>query len=317
MNALLLINPGARRNKTGGDETLRQEARQEKITIVDIPRPHESGGYLPVLTERRPDILFVSGGDGTCQAVVTVLAEQLDPSLWPKLVFLPHGTTNMTANDISVRKPGSGQVGHVMALARHGRLAPHLVRRRTVRVAGLRDGAVQHGFFAGAGAVARAARQNQRDLNARGIKGNVAAGLTMLRAIGAALRGDVSSDGLMRDEPMVLSAANRPVVDGRVLLVLMSTLETLVLGARPFWNQGDAPLHVTHVRKPLTALATSLPKLMYGGPQRRLPPAYTSFGTSQLALSLSSDILIDGEFYAPGADPLRIGAGPQFEFVRL
>jgi hypothetical protein len=56
---------------------------------------------------------------------------------------------------------------------------------------------------------------------------------------------------------------------------------------------------------------------MYGGPQRRLPPVYASFDTSLLTLKLSSDILIDGEFYAPGADPLRISAGPQFEFIRL
>ncbi len=317
MKALLLINPGARRNKKGGADRLRQAAAQESIPVADICRPNDGSGYLPVLVEQRPQILFVSGGDGTCQAVVTELAGQLDPPLWPKLVLLPHGTTNMTAQDISLRKPGNGQLGHIMSLARNGRLEPHLVHRRTVRVAGLRDAPVQHGFFAGAGAVARAARQNQRDLNARGIKGNMAAGLTLLRAIGAALRGDVSSDGLMRDEPMVLVAENRPVVDGSVLLVLMSTLERLVLGARPFWNQGSAPLHVTHVRKPLMALPTALPKLMYGGPQRRLPPSYASFDTSRLTLSLSSDILIDGEFYAPSADPLRISAGPSFEFVRL
>jgi len=317
MKAVLLINPGARRNRGGGAESLRQAARRENITTIDIPQPDRPVSFLPFLNEHQPDLLFVSGGDGTCQAVVTALAEQTaaarqEPSPHPKLVLLPHGTTNMTAQDISVRAQEPEQVTRIMALARSGRLDAHVIRRRTVKVAGLENPSVQHGFFVGGGAVARAARQNQKDLNARGIKGDIAAGITLMRALFSR-----STSGWLSEEPMVLSAARRPPVNGPVLTVMISTLEKLVLGCRPFWGPGDGPLRITYLRRPLTGLLMAVPKVMYGGPERKLPPAYVSFAAASLTLELGSDILIDGEFYAPaGEGPLHISAGPEFEFIR-
>jgi diacylglycerol kinase family enzyme len=255
--------------------------------------------------------LFISGGDGTIHAVQTMLAEERPFPNQPRLCLLPHGTTNMTAADIGFRRKGIGAQADFIRSPNGAAVE----KRPTVRAVNPKDGKPRHGMFLGAGAATDAGRYCQNAWNARGIKGGLANLATLLAAI---FKGSKEGEPpINRPHDMGIDIEGREVASGPHLLMLVTTLDKLVLGAHPFWGPKTDPLRVTLVSYPQTNIALRLLPALYGSERRQPPSGLRSFSCASCEIRTSSEFIMDGEFFdAKEGEPLRVETGPALAYIR-
>ena len=107
--------------------------------------------------------------------------------------------------------------------------------------------------------------------------------------------------------------------EGRRSLLLATTLDRLVLGTRPFWNNGREPIHFTVFDHPPHGIVRHARRLLFVGRERSLPdPPFRSCGAAKVELRLDRPFTIDGEFFraAPGV-PIVITADEAIRYVKL
>lgn len=318
MTVGLIVNPRSGRRTGKGERLMALLKDRARIPMAAL---EDFGGLRKTLADfaaRGVDILTISSGDGTIQAIQTELAERNPFQRTPALMLLPHGTANMTAADLGMR---THQPGAVAELLRDEARLKALPRRRrpTLRVANPADGRVRHGMFVGAGAVYTGTRFCQQAIHATGIKGNPAIAATLAVCIGGAImnrRATAEEARIARPYPMRLASEGRERASGGYLLTLATTLNRLVLGTRPFWGGKTGPIRATALPFPVANLARWVWPALYGPEDRDMPPGAVSFCVRSLDIWSSTPFVIDGEFFdSPASEPLRIETGPEFEYV--
>lgn len=317
--AALVINPRSGKGSGKGlalAERIRN-ARTAQTAIIDdfdtLP------AMLAGFAGSGVDTLFISSGDGTIQAILTELAEAKPFARLPRLVLLPHGTTNMSAADLGLGITSLDEQARLItdrvALAN----ATEKRQRATVRVANARDGQIRHGMFVGAGVPCEGTRFCQKAVHRTGLMGDWASFATLLAGLARAvfLPPDPDNpDRLDRPHAMRVSADGELVSEGEQLAFLATTLNRLVLGARPFWGGTGAPIRASlFPYPPPNPLRWLLPAL-YGGEDRRAPPGAVSFTAHGIDVVTASQFVIDGEFFDPPEEgPLRLETGPELTFL--
>ena len=312
MNRLaLLSNP---RSKAG---TARQQliASLSAVTGVDHRLCGSVDDLPALLTDMlasRPQVLAVNGGDGTLQAVLTVLLGGAFDEL-PLLCALPGGSTNMSAGDLGAGGSLRRAVASLLAL-RDQRLPSWPVMTRPVLEVRSREGAFHAGLFFGVGIIVRGSEFWQRELRATGRTGELAAGATLLRG----------AWGLLRQQPPFADPARlrfafdgQAPVDTEVALLLVTVMRRLFLGLTPFWGMGDAPLACTWIDHRPRRLLRRLPALLRGrAGQMHAEEGYHSQRAWRIELSLDDVWLLDGELH-PGGTALTFRPSRPLGFVDL
>ena len=322
--AALIVNPrsgGENRQGLALAEGLRGDAAVRTVMLEDFSHLEPA---LEALAKAPPEALFLSSGDGTIQYVQTWLAERshLPRERWPLLALLPHGSTNMTAADIGLKLKGVARQAALIRARGWRRNDARIVSRPTVRVANTAEGP-QHGMFIGGGAVAEATLYCRDVFNrGKGIRGQWGPLLTLLKVVGQALLRPAAPEDVERiDRPHQM----RVVADGKVLgegwhvAVMATTLNKLVLGARPFWGGCDEPgggLRVSLFRWPMPSLTRWLPVVLYGGEQRRVHESMQSRCAQRLEVATTSRYAMDGEeIRARQGEPLIIERGADMRYL--
>ncbi|MGH6854467.1 MAG: diacylglycerol kinase family protein [Aestuariivirga sp.] len=316
MRAGLLVNPRSGKSSGKGLGLAEKLGGTPNVSVKLLERFDALPQILNEFAGAGVTDLFISSGDGTIQAVQTELAERKPFAHLPRLVLLPHGTTNMTAADLGLRLRGIGAEADFIKSFQ----PKDLHGRPTLRAANPRDGRPRHGMFLGTGAVSEAARFFQRALDARGGNGKLAAAATLASALLRALFTTSDPADLSRfDRPFVISvdAGGKPIASGRHLLVLATTLEKLLFGTRPFWGGKQAAIRSTIIPYPVPWTPRWLLPVLYGGENRKGPPGSISFSATELAIRSPVSFILDGEFFdGPEGEALRVETGPVFTYVR-
>ena len=102
------------------------------------------------------------------------------------------------------------------------------------------------------------------------------------------------------------------------LLGLVSALDQLLMGIRPYWGQESAPLHVTFVRQRSQKLWCSVWPLISGhGHTLKKEHGYVSYNTQALELLLDDEYIVDGELFHASRQhgPLRISTSGPITFL--
>ncbi len=240
----VLINPGAGRSNGKG---LALAGLLKGHGTVDLRVADSFGqvGYIiRELMNEGVTRLYISAGDGTVDAVLTLLAEAgyATPAL--QLGLLPHGTTNMTAADVGLRARSVTAQASFIATGNFN----EQIQRHTMRISNALDNNVRHGMFLGVGAVAEAARYSQQVFNSRGIGGNTAPFAVLASAVMKTVfkRADPEDKNRFdRPFPISIEACGKTFSDGPQLLAISTTLSRLILNSRPFWGGGDGAIRTT------------------------------------------------------------------------
>ena len=96
----LIVNPRSGKSSGKGLALAGMLRPIGNVSIKIIDRFDMIEGLVDELATEGVTDLFISSGDGTIQAIQTILAERKPFTRLPRLGLLPHGTTNMTAADL-------------------------------------------------------------------------------------------------------------------------------------------------------------------------------------------------------------------------
>jgi len=314
----LISNPTSQRNRRGLGELRSAIEDGRDLVHVVTEGAASPGAILAEFARQEVGLLVINGGDGTVQRVLTELLENRPFEAVPPVALLARGTANMTAGDVGLRRRPARALPRLIEAARTDGVTNHLEYRHVLRVENIPGRPPQRCMFLGAAAIYDAIEFCCREVYARGLRGNLGMGLTLG---GFLLHGWLGRDGkaAIRGRDIAISADDRPVGGGSRLLVLATTLDRLVLGARPFWGEDSMPIRFTSIRYPPVALIRSAPKVLYGWRRATLPrDAYVSGGAERLSLRLESPFTLDGELFEPAAPAsLLVTAPDRVGFVRL
>jgi hypothetical protein len=233
-------------------------------------------------------------------------------------MLLPHGTTNMTAATLGLIRPTQARM--LDHLAKPAVLAAaSRTRRMTLRIANPADGRPRHGMFTGTGAIWRATRFCQDAIHRTGLRGDAATFATLATAVLSALTGSRAPEAerIVREWPLTVTVDGRRIGPDQALLALVTTLDRLILGSRPFWGGKTAALRATILPYPPPAVLRWLLPTLYGREDRTAAPGAISMCASTITITGHIPFVIDGEFFDPPADGvLRIETGKEFTYVR-
>jgi hypothetical protein len=173
-------------------------------------------------------------------------------------------------------------------------------------------------MFFGAAAIYQGIQYFHRNVNSRGLRGEVGPGLTILRYMWAVVR---KKNDFTVAVPLTVKLDQDTSRQFDCLVVLVSTLERLFLGIHPFWGSENGPLHYTAVKTGPRNFLWALPSILRGRRGRHSTPqnGYFSHNASQISLNLDSGFTLDGQLYTPEnqQEPTIVQFGAMASFLRF
>jgi diacylglycerol kinase (ATP) len=306
----LIFNPLSGRIRKRKDAIRHALTEIPGATCREVTNADEINVSVEAFIDAGVDLLVIVGGDGTVQGVLCHLFATQPPSRWPVLTVVPGGTTNMTALDLGI----VGSPESILQKLRDFQLkqaSPVLLQRHVLCIE--QAGAAKvYGMFFGVGFIARAVIFSQSKIKQLGITGEIYSGLITLGYLIGLIFG--RRHGAWAPVQMSIIERNIELHRGTYAFLFASTLNRLLFGMRPYWGQGEEPLHITFVRqKPKRPLRSLLALLSGRGNSLKEQDGYHSCNTRALELLIDDDYIVDGESYRASSEdgPLRItAAGP-------
>ena len=306
----VLTNPRSGGNKKGLGGIYNILAQWPEVLHREAFTPEGMAEALTFFAQNGVELIIINGGDGTAQAVLTLIERAEIFTTPPLLALLRAGTTSMLPRDVGI--PGSAVAGLSRALrwAKNRDADLALQPRPILRVQRADGQSTQCGMFFGAGAICQGIKEFHSGVNPMGWRGQIMPGITLIRMLLAILR---------KNHERVPPLLTRSRIDGQAeqerlnLFVLISTLNHLFFKMRPYWGTEEAPLHYTEVAAEPKYLFRILPSLFRRQKNRYALPenGFVSHNIHEVQLAIEGDFTLDGELYAVGPGPLTIStAGP-------
>lgn len=267
---------------------------------------------LDAILEARPDALAVNGGDGTLQTLLAECARRGVLGDLPPIAVLPGGTTNMCAHDLS----GVGNLRRALrayAALRDRPCSAWPVVSRAVLAIETGDG-VTAGTLLGLGAVVRGVEYWQHALRRRARGGDLGVAWAIFRSLWGMVRRQPPFD---RPTPVGLGFDGAPPDRAEVSALILTTLDRLPIGMRPYWGDDRGPLASTWMDARPHRPLRYVPPLLWGR-VGGLPAhgGYHSLRATSAMLEVDETWLLDGELQsAPG--PLAVTVGGPLAFLDL
>jgi diacylglycerol kinase (ATP) len=315
----LISNPNSGRNRTHLRAIAHIVAKHPRVHHCPTAGPADVPAAVATLAAKGVAVLAINGGDGTVARVLTHLLEDAPFETLPLIALLPGGTTNMNAGDVGLRGGLVKAVSRLCRWADDERIEGRLLRRAILRLDPGVGQPAACGMFFGTGAIIHGIEYCRARIHTKGIASEIGPGLAMARTMWGITRGDRR---FARPVGVSVAFGNAPPGPAEdMLILLVSSLERLFLGMRPYWGEEDAPLHVSMIRAGAPRLLRSLPALLCGkpGPHTGLAAGYQSRNVARIGLTLDGPYTLDGEMYraSRAAGPVTISAGGTVTFIRL
>lgn len=303
---------------------VRKREKTIKKALSDIPCGliHEASNAVAfqtsvdALMQAEIDLLVIVGGDGTIHAVLSHLFATQPRAKWPLLAIIPGGTTNMTSLDLGIRGKPEQALQRLRSYLQQPS-TPILIQRSVLCIEQAGSTKI-YGLFFAVGLVARGVKFSRSSVKQLGLTGGIFTLLIMLRSLAGMLLGSHQNE--WAPVQMSILDANGKTHHGTYLFALVSALDCLLLGIRPYWGQEQAPLHITWVDQQRKHLWSSLWPLLSGrGHVLKEEEGYHSHNTRALALHMNDEYIVDGELYRSVSQdiPLYITATDPINFLAL
>jgi hypothetical protein len=314
----VLNNPLSGGNRKGLGAIKKILAAYPQVCHREVLTPADVASALVDFARKEVNIVAVNGGDGTIQAVLTVLYHQKPFETIPYLAVLRAGTTSMTAGDVGLKGSRELALRRLLSWADGGEGGEIILHRPVLRVQVDPHQDPVYGMFLGAAGIYQGIQFFHNRLNRKGFRGEWAPGLTIaLFLLAVARRGG----DYVAPVQITVGLDQSPPEKRDYLLLMISALERLFLGLRPFWGREKRTLHYTAVEARPQHLLRALPSLMRGRKNRYGTPenGYFSHNVQQVQLTFTSGFALDGELYKVGAHlgPVVVQNGGKVSFLRL
>jgi hypothetical protein len=313
----VLINPYSGGNKNGLSAIRQTVARNRRASQCDVRKPPDVLAALAEFARQGVDLVVVNGGDGTVQAALTALFHSRPFENIPVLAVLQSGTTSMTARDVGFSGSPVNALEKIFKWADTGMGNPLILQRPVLKVQAPGQD-TRYGMFFGTAGIYQGIQYFHRNLNTRGLKGELGPGLTITRFLWAA---SFRRSDFISAVPITVALDDKPPQQLDCMVLLISTLERLFLGLYPYWGDERAALHYTALGNRPRHLLQTLPFILRGRKSRHTSPenGYFSHNASQIRLNLDSGFTLDGQLYTPenSQDPTVVQSDATASFLRL
>jgi len=270
-------------------------------------------GHVKSCAKNGVDLIFIEGGDGTIQGVLTeILGQKSAFKKLPKFVLLAGGMTNLIAMQIGIKKP---TLAKIKELANAPNTAS-TVSIPLVQVEYSDNGERYYGFLFSTGALATATRYTVDEVHTAGINGSAAVRTTLRRAL---FGGKQLRDRILKTSPLSLDI-NGENIDGAHILSLTSTLPKPMLGFNLFWGQGSAPVKTSYVKGGAANKVRNIARLIRSRQSNNAcaklsHDGFHSWATNKFSMFHQGPIVLDGEFLPLTDKEIFVGATPPLCFI--
>ena len=318
MRVGILHNPLSGRNKRKPDFFQEILARFPDVPCTDVHTPLDILEALKTFAQVQVDCVVVNGGDGTIQAAMGALFHQQPFEVMPRLAVLPAGTANLIAGDVGLGKFESNTLEQLLQNSTSATPKISIESRPILRIRFPEEREPLHGMFFGAGAIYHGTKMGLETKQSIGRLGEWGAGLILIKFLVALATG--SRKGL---NPITvrLTAGESVPLQQEYLVLMVTTLNRLFLGMKPFWSKKPRPLRYTSLRVPYRYLWRVLPTVLRGTshPLATTEHGYVSDNLSEIRMVFNSGFILDGEVYSSSKpeEPLILDSPGELSFVRL
>lgn len=314
----VLNNPLSGANRKGLGTVREVLAAYPQVSDRDVQTPADVASALADFARQEVNVVAINGGDGTIQAALTVLYHQSPFERLPLLAVLRAGTTSMTAGDVGLKGSRAQGLRKLLTWACDGKGEVVYLQRPVLRVQAAPDVEPVYGMFLGTASIYQGIQFCNNRLNRPGFRGEWAPGLTIaLFLLAVAVRGTTH----VAPVPITVGLDDNPPEQRDWFLLMISGLERLFLGLRPYWGEEDGPLHYTAVDSQPRYLLRALPALIRGRTNRygTAKNGYVSHNVERVRLSLNSGFTLDGELFEAKTHlgPVVVQNGGKASFLRL
>lgn len=313
----VLINPLSGGNRNGLEAVRSAIAEYPSVSQCDVETPQDVSAALADFAGKEVNLVAISGGDGTVQAVLTAIFHHQPFETFPLLAVLQSGTASMIARDVGFLGSRRKALRRLFHWTRTGDGAPIFMHRPVLRVQAPGH-PIRYGMFFGAAGIHQGIQYCLRKVHTKGLRGEVGPGLTLIRYLWAVV---CKNSDFVPSVPIHVKLDQHPLQELDCLVVLISGLERLFLGLYPYWGSESGPLHYTAVRARPRHLLRALPSLLRGHQGRHGIPenGYFSHNVHEIRLNFDSGFTLDGQLYTPETrrEPVLVQYGGTASFLQL
>lgn len=315
---VMLTNPLGGYNLLHG-EAVTALAKEAGISVFEGCDPDQIAVALHTIAAAKPDLLIVNGGDGTVRAVAQAMRQEKIFEKEPMLALLRGGSTNMIQNDVGWKGKPAQAMRRLIARLEQGLEGTHVLSRAPLSVRRADEEGEEYGFFWGAGALPRVTAKTQEGYAQGATRGLLGELFTLLGVMKSLVLGGTSRDPRLAPTEIGWRRADASTAAQASprLFVFITTLDRLILGLAP-GSSGEG-LKLVSLRHPHTCRDLLSYLLARGQPVAREGANFEFESGAELALKLTGDWVLDGEFFKGSSDSalLHLKTGKPFRFLCL
>ena len=315
----VLINPLSGKNRRGSAPLSQVLSDHTEVLRKTVQTPEDVGEALAEFGRQKVNILVISGGDGTVQAVLTIIFDRRPFPTLPQLIVLEGGTTNMIAGDVGVPGNQGDAMRRLLKWVKDGHSTGSVTRvQRSVLRLSVPGDEVKYGMFFGAASISKGIQYYRKNMHNNRLHGFPGICMTLIRFLWGIIR---KHNQFAAPTYIGVRLNKQELQNEKFMLLFVSTLDKLFFGLRPFWSIEKGSLRYTAIRSGARFFPWILPFLAKGrwiGKGIR-ENGYFSHNTDEIELDISDSVALDGEIYTPesGQKPTLIQYGGTVTFLRV
>jgi len=319
VSVALLSNPKSTGNRQSLPRVRTYCANNPDIFHYEVEHVDQIGRALQTIARVDPAVIVINGGDGTVQAALTELyqGEHFKGKV-PPIAVLPNGKTNLIALDLGIHGDPIKALDKIIAIAKTG-LDDHVVARELIALSdGEADSRPVLGMFLGGAGLADYILYCRNKIYPLGLSNGISHALTAVAVFLSVVFGVKGSFMPPSSKPVTISLIREGQLAGRFAVLIVTTLERLLLGARPTGSTaGSMKLMAVDQNGP--AVLRMLYATMLGRfGKAKMQGIYLEQGDMIRIEGERSSVILDGElFQADEGRPIVLRSTAPVPFLRL
>jgi len=312
----LLSNPRSTGNRQLLPRVRSYCANHPDIFHYEVESVEQIGRAMRMIAHVKPTVIVINGGDGTVQTTLTELYQgnHFEGQV-PPVAVLPNGKTNLIALDLGIRGDPIKALERIVDIAKNG-VESHVVARELIA---LSDGEASSrpvlGMFLGGAGLADSILYCRNRIYPLGLSNGISHLLTAIAVLLSVVFGIRGKYMPPAARPVSISLLREGQLAGRFSVLIVTTLERLLLGARP----AGGGLKLMAVDNSASAVLRMLFMSMIGRfGSREMDGIHLEHGDVIRIEGEQSSVILDGEIFEAGnGRPIVLKSTPPVPFLRL
>ena len=314
----VLVNPLSGRNRRRPVDISRLAARFD-VPVREVVTQADVEDVLFEFSAAGVNLVLVSSGDGTVQAVHSSLFGAQPFDVLPPLVIVRGGTTNMTAADTGV----SGDLESALEriFQKDFSSSARMVFRDIMRVE-IPGCGTKYGMFLATAGICDAMAWYREHMHQRIMWGVPGIALTFIKFIFNAFA--LKQSSVISPRTMRISIDGKTLWEGELLILMLTTLNRLLFEMKPYKTvkrKTCSRIHVTAIKRGARKIIREVSRLLITG---RLSNAacmkngYLLKEAEQVKVWHHGEVSLDGELYpvTPESGSLTVSKAGVCPFIR-